>query len=104
MTGFMPTISGNGRYVGFLSDSAALGGNGFNLHVFVHDRQTGATEQVDLAPPRASVLAQAETAALSQDRIDVHDGLLGIAPSSVNASLNSSMVSDARTASRTSAV
>jgi len=49
-SGFMPMISGNGRCIGFLSDSAALGGDGFSLHVFVRDRQTGTTEQIDLAP------------------------------------------------------
>lgn len=48
--GVGPSISANGRYVGFLSDSAALGGTGFRLHTFVHDRQTGVTERITEAP------------------------------------------------------
>jgi uncharacterized repeat protein (TIGR01451 family) len=43
-------ISADGRFVGFLSASTALGSDGFRTDVFVHDRQTGATERISQAP------------------------------------------------------
>jgi uncharacterized repeat protein (TIGR01451 family) len=50
--GTMPAISGDGRYVGFLSDAPALTGDEFGSRadVFVHDRQTGVTERISQAP------------------------------------------------------
>jgi uncharacterized repeat protein (TIGR01451 family) len=50
-SGVRPSISGDGRFVGFLSDSEVLNGTSFpRLHVFVHDRQTGLTERISEAP------------------------------------------------------
>jgi archaellum component FlaF (FlaF/FlaG flagellin family) len=50
-----PAISPDGRYVGFGSYATNLsdGTDGFG-DLFVHDRQTGATQQIDLTPGGAS--------------------------------------------------
>ena len=51
-SGLSAAISGDGRFVGFRSDSAVLNGPGFfsDFHVFVHDRATGVTERISEAP------------------------------------------------------
>jgi len=49
-SGVGPSISADGRYVGFRSDSEVLNGTGFRFHIFVHDRQTGVTERISEAP------------------------------------------------------
>ncbi len=49
--GFSPTISGDGRYVGFISNSPDIvpdDNNGFCNDAFVRDMSTGVTQQVDL--------------------------------------------------------
>jgi hypothetical protein len=45
-----PTISADGRYVAFQSGASDLapGGSGVNQGVYVHDRQTGATQRVSV--------------------------------------------------------
>lgn len=47
---FSPTLSGNGRFVAFASNASNLVAGDANGHtdVFVHDRQTGATERVSV--------------------------------------------------------
>jgi uncharacterized repeat protein (TIGR01451 family) len=49
-SGVGPSISADGRFVGFRSDSAVLNGTSFRFHIFVHDRQTGVTERISEAP------------------------------------------------------
>ena len=51
-SGVGPSIGGDGRFVGFRSDSDVLNGPGFfsDFHVFVHDRATGVTERMSEAP------------------------------------------------------
>jgi uncharacterized repeat protein (TIGR01451 family) len=49
-SGVGPSISGDGRFVGFRSDSEVLNGTSFRFHVFVHDRATGMTERISEAP------------------------------------------------------
>ena len=51
-SGVGSSISGDGRFVGFRSDSDVLNGPGFfsDFHVFVHDRATGVTERISEAP------------------------------------------------------
>jgi uncharacterized repeat protein (TIGR01451 family) len=46
------SISADGRYIGFTSDSEVLNGPAFfpDFHVFVHDRQTGVTERISETP------------------------------------------------------
>jgi Tol biopolymer transport system component len=47
---FLPSVSGNGRFVAFESDAGNLGGgaSGF-IDVFIHDRETGSTRLISRA-------------------------------------------------------
>jgi len=46
-----PVISGNGRYVAFASnaDNLAPGNTDFNIHIYVHDRQTATTTRASVS-------------------------------------------------------
>ncbi len=66
-----PRISADGRYVAFRSYAANLLGPGLDTNdwpdVFVHDRQTGVTERVNVGPGGAETDGESYGAALSAD-------------------------------------
>ena len=51
LNSFSPSVSGDGRFVAFASDSDNLvaGDTNVNFDIFVHDRQTGTTERVSVS-------------------------------------------------------
>ncbi|HEX2177105.1 MAG TPA: hypothetical protein VHG70_14465, partial [Nocardioidaceae bacterium] len=70
------TISGDGRYVGFVSDSEVLNGPSFfpDFQVFVHDRETGVTERISEAPDGTPANRDASGVSMSGDGRFVYFG------------------------------
>jgi uncharacterized repeat protein (TIGR01451 family) len=70
-TGSSPAISGDGRFVAFISSSQNLvaGHPEFNLfpHAYVYDRQTGTFERIDVDPGGALANDQANRVDMSAD-------------------------------------
>jgi Tol biopolymer transport system component len=68
-TSFMPSISGDGRFVAFTSfaDNLIAGDTNEFEDVFVHDRQTGLTECVSIDPGGAPGSGESGQASLSGD-------------------------------------
>ncbi len=66
---FNATISADGRYVAFASDAKDLVGGDTNNHtdVFVHDRQTGTTTRISVAPNGAQANGDSENPRISPD-------------------------------------
>lgn len=63
-----PDISGNGRYVVFRSQSANLpGGDGTRVHVYIHDRRTGATRLLSRNSAQVAGNANSFTPSISAD-------------------------------------
>ena len=81
-SGLSAAISGDGRFVGFRSDSAVLNGPGFfsDFHVFVHDRATGVTERINEAPTVRRPTATLRSPQLSADGRFVFFSSLGDEP------------------------
>lgn len=64
----MPSISGNGRYVSFTSDAMlAPTDTASGKDVYVHDRRTGATEQVSLDTEDRPLNQESMTSSISDD-------------------------------------
>jgi Tol biopolymer transport system component len=69
-SGTEPTISGDGRFVGFVSFSDTIVPDGnFTSDIFVHDRRTGVTERISQAPDGTDANGQSMFAPLLS-----HDG------------------------------
>ncbi len=68
-TSFTGAISADGRFVAFFSDATNLvsGDTNSTYDVFVHDRQTGATERVSVATDGTEADGVSETPAISAD-------------------------------------
>jgi Tol biopolymer transport system component len=66
---FSPQISGDGRFVAFVSEATNLVGGDTNgaADVFVHDRETGRTTRVSVASNGAPVNGDAFTPSISGD-------------------------------------
>jgi hypothetical protein len=66
---YSPSISADGRYVVFysLSDNLVAGDTNGAADVFVHDRQTGATERVSVGPLGAEGNGESDSPSISAD-------------------------------------
>lgn len=64
-----PAISGDGRYVAFISDATNLvsGDTDGVADIFVHDRQTGATERISIATDGTQANAGSSDVSISAD-------------------------------------